>query len=149
MFTKILCATDGSEHANKALKYAAELAKLAQAELTLLYVEPIPLLNLLAFYPPTMMKEDVLPQEVIERLEKHGQVVLDEAAGVLAEAGVKFKTQKVPGHPAQTIMEKAKEGGYDLLVIGSRGWGEMKGILLGSISHHLVHTCPCPVLVVK
>ncbi len=53
------------------------------------------------------------------------------------------------GHPAEEIWRAASEPGVDLVVVGARGLGPVKRLLLGSVSEAMVHHAPCPVLVVK
>jgi nucleotide-binding universal stress UspA family protein len=55
----------------------------------------------------------------------------------------------VHGDPAIEICRVAEEGQFDLVVIGSHGSGFLKRVLLGSVSHHVLHHAPCPVLVVR
>ena len=53
------------------------------------------------------------------------------------------------GDPALEIVNTAKEGGFDVIVIGHRGLGKMKELFLGSISEKVAHLAPCPVIIVK
>jgi len=53
------------------------------------------------------------------------------------------------GSPADEIVRCAAEGGVGLIVMGSRGWGAMHAVLLGSVSERVLHAAPCPVLIVR
>lgn len=53
------------------------------------------------------------------------------------------------GSPADEIVRYAEEKGTGLIVMGSRGWGEMHAVLLGSVSERVLHSAPCPVLIVR
>jgi len=63
--------------------------------------------------------------------------------------GISYTDKVVVGVPADEVLQEQEEGGYDLLVIGSRGMGEVKGWILGSVSTRVVRYAKCPVLVVK
>ena len=65
------------------------------------------------------------------------------------KAGLKISKKLVQGRAADKIVEVAKEGGFNLIVIGSRGLGGIKGFFLGSISDRVADEAPCPVLIVK
>jgi nucleotide-binding universal stress UspA family protein len=75
--------------------------------------------------------------------------LLDELVAGLAgqAAGVEVRTSVEEGHPAEVLIERSKEA--DLLVVGSRGHGGFAGMLLGSVSHHLVAHASCPVVVLR
>jgi len=60
-----------------------------------------------------------------------------------------FDYEIVVGQPADEICKKAKDGGYDLLVMGNRGLGEIKGYLMGSVSNRVIRHAVCPVLIVR
>ena len=67
----------------------------------------------------------------------------------VASLGRDAATRVLHGDPAAEICREAEDGGYDLVVIGSHGYGVVKRVLLGSVSHHVLHHAPCPVLVVR
>jgi nucleotide-binding universal stress UspA family protein len=77
------------------------------------------------------------------------QKVLEEALEPVAQAypGVTVKGRTVEGHPAPVLVEASR--GAELLAIGSRGHGELAGVLLGSVSEHCVTHAHCPVLVLR
>ena len=70
-------------------------------------------------------------------------------SGVLKALGRPAERRVVHGDPAIEICRVAEEGRFDLVVIGSHGSGFLKQVLLGSVSHHVLHHAPCPVLVVR
>ncbi|HKU11815.1 universal stress protein [Sinomonas sp.] len=73
--------------------------------------------------------------------------VLDLAAGALSPRDVPIQTLVGHGSPARVLIEAAD--GADVVVVGSRGLSGLAGLLLGSVSAHLVHHCPCPVVVIR
>jgi nucleotide-binding universal stress UspA family protein len=74
--------------------------------------------------------------------------LLDDVVDHADASGLRAPIDRVliEGHPAQAMVDAAQ--GADLVVVGSRGLGNVRGMLLGSVSHHLVHHASCPVVVV-
>ncbi len=128
--SKILVAVDGSESAEKALEYAAQLAKKHKAKVTLLNVGES---KLFGFKP-----------EVAREVGEH--ILSDAAAKV---KGLKLNTQLEFGNPAETLIEVAEKGNYDLIVVGSRGLSSVKRFFLGSVSDDVSHHAKCSVLIVR
>ena len=128
--SKILVAIDGSESAEKALEYAVQLAKKHKVKVTLLNVQESKLFGL----KPKVVREV-------------GEHVLSEAAAKVK--GLKLNTQLEFGNPAETIIEVAEKGNYDLIVVGSRGLSSVKRYFLGSVSDDIIHHAKCSVLIVR
>ena len=128
--SKILVAVDGSESAEKALKYAVQLAKKHKAKVTLLNIGES---KLFGFKP-----------EVAREVGEH--ILSDAAAKV---KGLKLNTQLEFGNPAETIIEVAEKGNYDFIVVGSRGLSSVKRFFLGSVSDDISHHAKCSVLIVR
>ena len=128
--SKILVAIDGSESAEKALEYAVQLAKKHKAKITLLNVGESKLFG--------------LKPEVARKI---GESILSDAAAKVK--GLKLDTQLEFGNPAETIIEVAEKGNYDLIVVGSRGLSSVKRFFLGSVSDDVSHHAKCSVLIVR
>jgi nucleotide-binding universal stress UspA family protein len=138
MFTSIVWATDGSEHAERALPYVKELARAEGAAIAIVHV--------------------------VERIEGSGAVglprradeseiqsQLEKMAAELSEEGFSVSLDirgDVGARPAHEVVNVAREADADLIVVGSRGLSAIGGLLLGSVAHRLLHLAPCPVLVV-
>lgn len=148
MFKKILVPVDGSEESKKGLLIARSLADSCQAaEVTLLYVlAPVTLLA--ATTPGDERYLSAIPEILVFR-QKEGQDVLEAAEEVFAGSPATIDTIMEEGHAAGVILEMAKKGGYDLIVLGSRGLSRVVGFLLGSVSDAVVHHAHCPVLIAR
>jgi nucleotide-binding universal stress UspA family protein len=139
MFSHILVATDGSDHARKAVAAAADLARHYGARVTVVTVfEPIPL-DLGTPYAEHLMARRLATAEELLR----------EAAAALERAGVAHETDTLSGPPARTILDVAMSRKPDLIVLGSRGLGPVGQILLGSVSFRVVQEATCPVLLTR
>ena len=147
MFSKILVAVDGSPHAERAVEEAVDLAKAAGASLTAVTAVPdIAPWVFVGGYGGAMAPPMSL-DDLHEQSRREHQRMLDDVLGRLAE-GIDVHRVVVQGPPAQAILDQAEAGGHDLIVMGSRGRGELRSLLLGSVSHHVLQASTVPVLVV-
>jgi nucleotide-binding universal stress UspA family protein len=142
MFNRILIAFDASAHAEQALAEAVELAQKINAELTVLTVAPEVHDMTLGYVAPPADFDGVR-----EQIEEGVQTVLDTAVeSVPGELPVRKVLRR--GDAAREIVDEARDGSHDLIVMGSRGRGDFRSLLLGSVSHNVLHSSPVPVLVV-
>jgi nucleotide-binding universal stress UspA family protein len=74
---------------------------------------------------------------------------LDSTSKVLGRSGAVVRTTLVTGHAAELVPRMAQEGGYHLLVVGSRGLMGLRAQAMGSVSQAIAQSAPCPLLVVK
>ena len=135
---RIHVPVDGSETADRSVERAVEMAQAYGADLHILYVANI---NQLAI-------NACLSDAILEAVNKAGNEILEKAASKVPES-INVITTSETGSPSVTITDFADEIKADLIVIGSRGLGLVKGVLLGSVSQYVVEHAPCPVLVVK
>ena len=147
MFKSIVCAVDGSRHALRAAEVASELAAKVGAKLTFLTVaKPLKLTEDVKRY---MAAEHLTgsPQYVLDEMTEQ---ILDEANECARRCGVaRAVTEVKTGHPARTIVSFADHSGADLLVLGSRGMGDLEGMFLGSVSHKVTSLAKCTCMTVK
>jgi len=150
MIERILLATDGSEHANRAVELVADLAVATAAEVVVLHV--------MRHAGSGRVPEELLPLvrlehiEVTERemLEGVAREIVERAAQRLRERGVaKTGTRVMLGDPAASVVEAGREAKADLIVVGRRGLGGLGGALLGSVSLKVAQLADAPVLTVK
>ena len=139
MFTNILLSFDGSEHARTAAKIAAGLA-LQQEKPALWLVCVVE--NI-----PAALQEPYLSQLIAEQTIT-GQALVEEAHQIIGDQ-VEIKREVLFGDPAECIIRVAETRACDLIVMGTRGLGPLRGLLLGSKAQKVVSLATCPVLLVK
>ncbi len=166
MLKTILVAVDGSEHAKKAARLAGDFAGRYEAELVIAHVlvnRKIPdslrrmaeIEHLVEPEPPKSLgpgilstaPEDDLDAKIIAAL---GEKIMGDAEVIAREAGArKVSKMALTGEPADALLEEAKRVNADLVVMGTRGMGDLGALLLGSVSHKVIQLAECPVTVVK
>ncbi len=134
----ILAANDGSEPAQRACRFAIDLAKAFGTSLTIVSVAR-------PSEPPTSVETAALLDAARQHFEKDF-VALHEAAQA---AGVTLETIVVVGHPADQIVHQATERDADMIVMGHRGKSRLQRWLLGSVSKRVLSYAPCTVTVVR
>lgn len=145
MFERILVPVDGSDGALTALKLAAELQLKCDAELLVLCVYR----HYSLLEASLSMVRPEQPENLDDSMRAYATGVVEDAKKVAVESGAKKVRGFVRnGPPARTIVGFAKDRKMDLVVLGSRGLGDVEGFLLGSVSHKVTSLSDCPVLVV-
>jgi nucleotide-binding universal stress UspA family protein len=138
---KILVPVDGSEQSNKAIAFAADLAKYYNATLHLLHVFKLTLI-------PEGFGEYVVSDRV--QLQALGDKIINAAQDEAKRCGIeRIDADVVEGDPAERIIDYAKEHEVDIIVIGSRGLGTFKGLLLGSVSNKVSHRADRTCVIVR
>lgn len=136
----IVVGIDASDHARRALEWAFAEAELRGAELELVhaYARPEPV------YYPGIMIGDLPSQEELEAAAH--QLVEDVVAKIVPRPDVPFTITVQAGGPAGVLCGRANDA--DLVVVGARGLGGFRGLLLGSVSQQVVTHSPCPVVII-
>jgi nucleotide-binding universal stress UspA family protein len=141
MFRSILVPIDGSAHAEAALTQAIELVRSEGARLTVLCAwQPYPW-----YGGESMPVVDVEQLDADIEAEAHRTV---QNALDCVPAGIASRAEVVCEHPADAILQAVEREGHDLVVLGSRGWGGLRSIFLGSVSQSVLHRCRVPVMIV-
>jgi nucleotide-binding universal stress UspA family protein len=143
-FRKILVPLDGSQNAFRALSYACDLAQSSNAAIELLYV----LLLSKEIPSYTHINTISIPDSVITDAQENGQNILKEGLKQIPSS-IDVTYSLEIGSPPEKIIEISQNDKIDLIAMGSRGLGVIKGILVGSVSSYVVHHAQCPVMVVK
>ena len=155
----VLIATDGSEQALAA-------AKLVPAWLNLAAIDRVTVLAIAPAADPSSLYlgYDLDPmggaagagalamtdwEKLAAEVKRAGEVAAKRTAAVLAGLKAPVETVVRQGAPADEILQAAEELHADLIIMGSRGWGQLKAMLLGSISEHVLHHATCPVLIAR
>jgi nucleotide-binding universal stress UspA family protein len=139
MFSRILHANDGSEHAFQALSLALAIARQNNSEIHMVSIEEV----------------DYMPEFIEEIREEAGtaarrfHTVLQRARAMAEDNHVKLRTHVLAGHPVRDIVRIAAELNVDLLVIGATGHSALYERMLGSRADRIIQLASCPVLVVK
>ncbi|RED61962.1 MULTISPECIES: universal stress protein [Cohnella] len=142
IFNHILVPYDGSEPAGRALDKAIQLArKDAGTRLTVAHVinlQPVAIGDM-TFTQPESYQEEV---------KKHGEKIIDsvkQKIGDLSDTDVVI----LAGSPASAILDYADGSDCDLIIIGSRGLGAFRELMVGSVSHNVILHSGIPVMVMK
>jgi nucleotide-binding universal stress UspA family protein len=138
----IVVGVDGSPHSLKALQWAFEQASFAGCALHVLHSWEI---------PPTWSMVEVPSYEPEVLIRDYGNAELRETSEAMAGfredfPDVKVRQEVMKGSPVKALVKASEHA--ELLVVGSRGLGGFRGLLLGSVSHAVVHKASCPVAVV-
>jgi len=139
---RILVPVDGSDTGNKAAQFGAMLAKKTGAELTLLYVYDTPRIANMGLI--------ALSDEDVDRArDKMAREVFEGSEKAIARSDIKADHEVSTGNPTVEILAVARELTPDLIVVGSRGFSSVEGLILGSVSERVLRSAPCPVTVVR
>ena len=175
MFKKILCPTDGSDHANKALNLAIDMANKNEEALVIIHV-PHRSGNIEALqrfaeteglskhvntetkrlrsmdYRVAVATDSAFQDSGISPrlLIEVGQHIIEAARGRAERRGLEnIDAHLEAGDPADRILECIDEDKIDCVIMGSRGLNDLKGLFLGSVSHKVANRAPCTCITVK
>ena len=138
---KILLPYDGSTHSRHAAEYARDLAKISNAQVTIVYC-----------YEEWDSAVTEIPENLIAEIKENrkldAQEILKGAEGVFENSGVPYAIETINGEPGLVLANLSKAKTYDLIIMGSHGHSDIAGLFLGSVTHKVLNTIYCPVLVV-
>jgi nucleotide-binding universal stress UspA family protein len=142
---KILLATDFGDSSAFALEYARELATKFGAELHIIHV--VADIGQAALGAPGLAMDMV---ELQRNLEREGAGRVEALLTTFDRDVLRAKTVcRTAGHPAEAIVDYAKEAGADVIVVGTHGRQGLSHMLVGSVAERVVRSAPCPVVVAK
>ena len=147
MVSKLLVATDGSDTAWKAVKYAVGFAKQIGASITLLSV--IDKSALIVQSIPVGMASNLIAP-IDDYLQQAVEGYTQKAEKLCKKNGIKVKIVIRSGHPVEEIIKEAKRSKASIIVLGSHGKGMLESAVLGSITHGVIHnSTKHPALVIR
>ena len=145
----MLVAVDGSENSDRALDFSLDLAEKYGVALTVLNVSQSPAMGAVPMEPTTISADSMVVFS--KGLQKIHEGVLSKAVAHAksVKPGVVVLSLLRDGDPAKEMVVAAKEGGFDVVVVGHRGSGRVREMFMGSVSEKVVHSAPCTVVVVR
>lgn len=163
----VIVAVDASEESMTALRWALDNLKLRSSTLDsteqqggsssfiVLYVQPPPSIAAginpgpIPFGGPSDFEVPAFAAAIEAHQRRITQAILDHALKICSEKNVKVNTKVVVGDPKEKICETVEQLNADLLVMGSRAFGPIKRMFLGSVSNYCSNHAQCPVMIVK
>lgn len=140
MYKKILLATDGSDNAGRAAIEAAGLAGALSSQIILVYISA---------NPPSQSDMAKANFDVHKLLEDEAKKTVSGTIDLFESENIDYTLRVAIGEPAKEITAIAGKENAELVVMGSRGLGALKGAVIGSVSQKVAHMVKCPVLIVK
>lgn len=141
MLSKILVPVDGSDNSLRALDHAILLTKSTGAGVTAMHVIESP--------PTVYIESQKLLNDIMAKYRTESAKILDKCKQIAEKSGVKIETVIAEGDAASSITGYAQKEGFDLIIIGSRGLGKFKEMVLGSVSNKVLHHSKASVLIVR
>ena len=145
-YNNIIVPTDGSVNSKRALEHAVVIASSLGAMITLVYVANI--VSVISNFDQIPNASGYVTEQVALDMEEEGKGILDEFAKSIPQ-NIEVKSVFEVGSPGPVLLNMADDKKCDLIVMGSRGLGPLKGIFMGSVSSYLVSRSKCPILIVK
>ena len=141
---KVLIPCDGSEASKRALQYVADLPSAARPQ-------ELQLLNVQDNYP--VVYDEYISPELLGVLRdaslSRGDRILEEAKNLVASTGIPVHVRVVFGDAATTIVDQVDRLGCDHVVMGSRGLGAFKSLVIGSVATKVIHGTRVPVTLIR
>jgi nucleotide-binding universal stress UspA family protein len=148
MISKILVPTDGSKTAQKAAKYAVDLAKQLGASIIVMSV--IDKRSLISQTVPDSVKETHVMELTEDYLKQMAEKHTNEITEQSKKQGISSQVVITTGHPVEDIVKQAEKRKVDLIVMGSHGRSALAAAVLGSVAYGVIHKdTRIPILLVR
>ncbi len=138
MYERLLVAVDHSEVSPRVLAAAKDLASLSKGKVWVLHLREREVIDRMGLVP--------------SESDEEARAAIKDAVDAMVQAGIEAQSDvrdTIFGHAAREIIDDAKEHNADLIIMGSRGRGDLAGLVLGSTAHKVIHLTDRPVLVVR
>lgn len=145
-YRTIVVPVDGSDNSKRAVEHAVTIASTVGASLTLVYVANI--VSVISNLDQIPNASGYVTEQVALDMEEEGKKILDAVTANIPDSVTVGEAFEV-GSPGPAILSVAKKNNADLIVMGSRGLGPLKGLFMGSVSSFVVTHAACPVMIVK
>lgn len=141
MFTKILVPVDGSDNSYRALDAALFFSDKLGSKVAAVHVmEDIPVLHI---------QSEKLLRELLEDYKNQQQLILTKSSEIARKKGLTIDTILLRGNPSSIILDFCEKEKSDVIVMGSRGLGKFKELVLGSVSSKIVYHSRFPVMLIR
>jgi nucleotide-binding universal stress UspA family protein len=141
MFSKLLVPIDGSDNSFRALNHAIFLSKKIVAQTTALHaMENLPFAHI---------GSQKALNAIILKYQEESKNILDKSRDIGSKNGVKVKTVLKKGDATSIIIDYSKKENYDTIIMGRRGMGKLRQLILGSTSTKVLSHSDCTVVIVK
>ena len=136
---RIMVPVDGSDYSMKAAKYAIEIARVFEAKILIIHCHK-------TF--PVVLGEPYY-QNAINKIMEKSDKLMKPFRALMKESGLAYEERILEGSAGKTIPDVADIEQCDLIVMGCHGRSSLEGLILGSVTHRVLHYASCPVLVVR
>lgn len=139
--SKILLPHDGSDHSKNATDYALEMAKLWGAHVTIVHC-----------FDEWEAAVSEVPESLLAEIRRNklieAEKLLKDVGSLFQKQDVKHTVKAMPGYAGKVLTDMAKSKEYDMIIMGSHGHSDIAGLFLGSVTHKVLNTIHCPILIV-
>lgn len=147
---KILVPVDGSKASQKAAEKAVSIGKLLNAEMTFVTVVNLPSEDKYSYFGMNVETAfDANRKEMMKKLIHEETKMLDIIIRNIDYENLQINKKIITGEPAVEIVKLASEEGFDLIVMGKRGFSKFERFFVGSVTQKVISSSPCPVMVVN
>mgnify|MGYP000944868038 CR=1 FL=1 len=154
---KILVPVDGSNASISAVKKSIEVGRKFDSAIKLIsVVKPSEIRererneNMWNAVDGSLISTDAeLEKKLSNIYVESSQSLLNQIVSRLDFSGISVEKEVLIGEPFEKIVEAAKNGNYDLIIMGNRGFSKIKRFFVGSVTQRVISEAPCPVLVIK